>query len=384
LASTVIVRGDVLPQVSTLVAAPSSIEGDGVVTRLPPPAGTEFAEGAVVVEVSGRPVFAVQGAVPAFRSLRPGMSGADVEQLQAVLSRLGYTPDSDGRFGDATKTAVTAFYRAAGYEPVPSTTTDADVAAARSADRQAANELAAAEAAVADATTDADAAAATTARDNAVAARNDAAQALSAVVASAGPTVPLGELLFVAAMPARVQAGVTSLGPLSQVAAGVNGGPTAASLVTLAAGDLLVTATIPSDQASLVRPTMAVDLTDNVTGTAYPASITSIADTPTIDATGGSGLQATIRPIAPLPASLTGANVRVTITAASSDGAVLVVPLAAVSAAADGRQRVSVMASGGDLADVFVRAGLSADGFVEVHPDHADELKAGDQVVVGR
>jgi hypothetical protein len=237
---------------------------------------------------------------------------------------------------------------------------------------------------VADATTDADAAAATTARDNAVAARNDAAQALSAVVASAGPTVPLGELLFVAAMPARVQAGVTSLGPLSQVAAGVNGGPTAASLVTLAAGDLLVTATIPSDQASLVRPTMAVDLTDNVTGTAYPASITSIADTPTIDATGGSGLQATIRPIAPLPASLTGANVRVTITAASSDGAVLVVPLAAVSAAADGRQRVSVMASGGDLADVFVRAGLSADGFVEVHPDHADELKAGDQVVVGR
>ena len=83
--------------------------------------------------------------MPVYRSLRPGMRGADVAQLQAALTRLGYATESDGVFGEATKSAVLAWYRSAGYEPVPSSPTgDLEVAAARKslADAQAALALA--------------------------------------------------------------------------------------------------------------------------------------------------------------------------------------------------------------------------------------------------
>ena len=97
LSSTVVARGDVAPEVSVGVDVPSSVEGAGVVTALGPSAGESVTEGTVLVVVSGRPVFALVGAVPVYRSLVPGMSGDDVAQLQAALSRLGYAPDVDCR-----------------------------------------------------------------------------------------------------------------------------------------------------------------------------------------------------------------------------------------------------------------------------------------------
>lgn len=85
------------------VEPPVSVESPAVVTIAPPPVGGEVVEGDVVVEVSGRPVFVLEGTAPMYRSLRPGMSGADVVQLQVALARLGYEPDADGVFGEATK-----------------------------------------------------------------------------------------------------------------------------------------------------------------------------------------------------------------------------------------------------------------------------------------
>ena len=113
---------------------PSSIEGDAVITGIDAVTGDEVTEGTRVIEVSGRPVFILEGAVPVYRTLRPGMDGADVAELQAALVRLGYAPDVDGSFGEATKVAVTAFYKAAGYEPLPvSATAAVDIAAAQQA-----------------------------------------------------------------------------------------------------------------------------------------------------------------------------------------------------------------------------------------------------------
>jgi multidrug efflux pump subunit AcrA (membrane-fusion protein) len=78
-------------------------------------------------------------------------------------------------------------------------------------------------------------------------------------------------------------------------------------------------------------------------------------------------------------------NLRVTITAAATDGEVLVVPLAAVSSAADGSTRVSILGSAnGSPVEVAVTAGLSADGFVAIEPVEPGSLAAGDLVVVGR
>ena len=81
----------------------------------------------MVVEVAGRPVFLIAGQLPIYRDLKPGSTGDDVTQLQDVLTRLGYEPgEHDGLFGPGTKTAVEAWYRAAGYEPA---LTSADAAA---------------------------------------------------------------------------------------------------------------------------------------------------------------------------------------------------------------------------------------------------------------
>jgi multidrug efflux pump subunit AcrA (membrane-fusion protein) len=490
LASTVVLRGDVRPEVSLVVGVPSSVEGAGVVTRLPAVVGSEVAEGSLVLGVSGRPVFVLRGDVPVYRSLKPGMSGADVAQLQAALVRLGFAPETSGVFGEATKVAVSKFYAAAGFEPIPSATTTADVSAAEQALRQADTGLTAAEdalvkakaggtgsvvaaaqaglnqanralvdaqasrdeavknaqvaltnaqhvydAAVANpgsSQADRDAAlaglvqaqtglaaatrhgddtvaaaadqvrvaslqlseakkandvqAAQAARDNAVASRDAAAAALAALAASTGPTVAQGEMVFIPTAPARVQSAVTSLGPIgAPAAAGSAPGVDASSLVTLAAGDLVVSTAVRAGDEGLVRVGMPVELLDETTNTRYPGKLSTIADTPTTDASGTLSRTATVVPNRPLPASLAGTNLRVTITAAASDGEVLVVPLSAVSSTAAGATRVSVLEPGTvNPVDVAVTAGISADGFVAVTPTDPAGLKAGDLVVVGR
>ena len=90
LSSTVITRGLVAPVVSTAVIGPLPSSGaQGTVTGVFVKVGDSVTEGARVVEVAGRPVFVLVGAVPAYRSLRPGMVGADVRQLQEALARVG-------------------------------------------------------------------------------------------------------------------------------------------------------------------------------------------------------------------------------------------------------------------------------------------------------
>ncbi|MGB8859888.1 MAG: peptidoglycan-binding domain-containing protein, partial [Ilumatobacteraceae bacterium] len=431
LAATVVVRGDVRPEVSLVVSAPASVEGGAVVTGLPVAQGDTVPEGTRVVEVSGRPVFVLQGDVPVYRALRPGMSGPDVAQLQASLVRLGYQPDADGVFGELTKQAVAGFYASAGYTPVPtSATATADLAASKRAYEDAVASAAAAQAALtaagkgntastiaqaqtavssaqravdaanaklitdtADAqatldaaTTDynlkaadptvsaadlatakavmtqaksaydtvrrdgqaaidtanenlwvaslalnearkpADVTAATTARDSAKAAADAAALSYLATVSASGPTVAQGEVVFVTTMPARVQAAVTTLGPVA--AAGGTDGGTAGSggLVTLAGGALVISTSIRSGDLGLVRTGMPVTLLDETTNTSYPATITSVAEQPVVGPDGQLGTPAVVAADAPLPEALAGVNLRVTITTAATDGEVLVVP----------------------------------------------------------
>ncbi|MFN6119807.1 MAG: peptidoglycan-binding protein [Actinomycetes bacterium] len=492
LSSTVVVRGDVMPEVSVGLGVPSSVEGAGVVTRLGPAVGESVSEGVVVLVVSDRPVFVVEGAVPVFRSLSPGMSGDDVAQLQAGLVRLGFAPDVDGVFGQLTKDAVAAWYASNGFVPVWSEVSEADVAAARrsldeaesavraaeaalaqsagskssvvsaqaavneaqrsldgaqaakveavtnaevvlsnaqaaldrvkvdpealAGDREAANatlvaaqtglsavvrEGDAAIAAASDALTVARAqlseanagtaaAAARTARDDAVVAREAAAAVLWLAAVASGPSVPLGEVVFVPSVPARVRSTVSVLGPVGSgsgvpSAGGEVSGGGGGGLVELEAGGLVVTTSIRSGDEGLVRAGMPVELLDETTNTTYPATVGSIAEAATVEATGVLGRAAVIVPDEPLPTSLTGVNLRVTVTAAASEGPVLVVPLAAVSAGADGATRVSVLGPGAvDPVEVPVTTGLSADGFVAVEPVEPGGLAAGELVVVGR
>ncbi|MFI7423448.1 peptidoglycan-binding protein [Nonomuraea sp. NPDC049684] len=83
-------------------------------TRAPRPG--RFAEGAVLMEVNGRPVFVLRGSVPMHRTITPGSEGDDVTQLQRALRRLGHRAPSTGVFDQATITAVTRLYAAKGYQ----------------------------------------------------------------------------------------------------------------------------------------------------------------------------------------------------------------------------------------------------------------------------
>jgi hypothetical protein len=80
---------------------------------------------------------------------------------------------------------------------------------------------------------------------------------------------------------------------------------------------------------------------------------------------------------------LRSANVRVTIPVKSTNGKVLAVPVAALSAGPDGESRVEVLRDGKTNL-VKVTVGLSADGYAQVTPVGGARLAAGDQVVVGR
>lgn len=97
---------------------PSTLKVDvGLITTLPL-RNTQLAEGSVMLTASGRPLFVVQGGVPAYRDLVPGISGDDVRQLEQGLKRLGFDPGPiDGTYDQLTSTAVVKWYKSAGWEP---------------------------------------------------------------------------------------------------------------------------------------------------------------------------------------------------------------------------------------------------------------------------
>jgi multidrug efflux pump subunit AcrA (membrane-fusion protein) len=89
----------------------------GIAARLPVP-GTELREGDILFITSGRPVFLLAGAEPAFRDLGPGLKGDDVRQLEEALVRLGFDPGAtDGVYDGHTESAVSAWYQRAGIAP---------------------------------------------------------------------------------------------------------------------------------------------------------------------------------------------------------------------------------------------------------------------------
>ncbi|MEK7425621.1 MAG: hypothetical protein AAB131_17480 [Actinomycetota bacterium] len=468
---------------SVVVGLPSSVTIDPVVTGVFVEPGDVVVEGERVVEVSGRPVFAFSGAVPAFREMVPGASGVDVRQLQDGLVRLGCPAETDGVFGQATKLCVAALYLDLGYEPLLSSPTEAvDFAAARAtaSDTQAAVDAAevsldaagkgAAESTVLDAKAVVDAARrrlddANAARLTGVArAQNDLASAAaerdrlasdpladqaeldaasiavsnagltlldvqrsadtavadasaslgvararyneviaepdttaqvkelaravavheSAVAAmeelerASGPTVPAGEVVFLPELPALVEASVDAVGPVDLATTQSTTG-----LLTLTIGQLQVNSRASIADAKLLSVGMDVEVLDETSDTAYQARLSSIDRTPTSGPDGAPGVALVLEPVKPLPAALAGANLRVTFATATTDVPVLVVPLAAISAGADGRARVDKLAVDGSPFEVTVTPGLSADGFVEVSPNEPGALAAGDEVIIG-
>lgn len=81
-------------------------QADGVYTQLPA-AGGRVSCGGVLYRVDNRPVLLLCGTVPAYRSLRVGVRGPDVRQLNRNLHQLGYDADARVRV-DPGERAFTA------------------------------------------------------------------------------------------------------------------------------------------------------------------------------------------------------------------------------------------------------------------------------------
>ena len=119
LSSTIVTRGT--GRFGTplkLSVAPSSLKpGPGLISSVPV-RNQQVKEGVAMLVASGRPVFVLQGKVPAYRDMGPGMSGDDVRQLEQALLRLGFDPGPvDGTYDRQTADAVARWYRASNWEP---------------------------------------------------------------------------------------------------------------------------------------------------------------------------------------------------------------------------------------------------------------------------
>jgi peptidoglycan hydrolase-like protein with peptidoglycan-binding domain len=372
LTSDIVTRGTArfgLPQSISL--APSTLKpGNGVITSLPEH-GAQLNEGEVLLVASGRPVFVLQGDVPVYRDLIPGNSGDDVLQLESALKRLGFDPGQmDGIYDEATSEAVGDWYAAAGFDAFLCPTQD-QLAALHSLENElalATNERAAAEAARAAAPLDMQETA-----ERKAARLTTLVEILSSEVDRArlkvGVQIPMDEIVFIPVLPVRVEQANVDIG---EAATG--------AVLTVTNNQLLIASSLPLAEAPLVKLGLPVSIDEPDLGVKATGVVSMVATTPGTDGVDGFHIYFETL-VDETTVALEGFSLRLTIPVESTGKAVIVVPVSALSLAADGTSRVQVD-NDGKLEFITVEPGLSADGFVEVTPVDG-ELIAGQFVVIG-
>ena len=441
LSSNIVTRGTArfgLPQSISIV--PSALKAKaGLITTLPV-RNTQPQEGGVMLTASGRPVFVLQGKILAYRDLVPGTSGDDVRQLEEGLERLGFDPGPiDGTYDERTSAAVAQWYASAGFEPFGPTPDQ--LAHIRALEREWAeaekNKVAAAAAAAAPRAVDAARAKAEQAKRAAAAeiqaamtverplnvrdrrqweaARAAAEAKLESARAAAkasqlageveiqaaldaqkaavreaklgadraarlagdldiarrklGVQVPADEIVFIPALPVRV-------GEVTALVGHEARGP----VMSVTDNQLVIDSALPLDAAPLVKPGMQVAIDEQALGIKATGVVARVADTPGTHGVDGYHIYFEVR-VHKTSTPLAGFSLRLTIPIKSTKGVVTVVPLSALSLAADGKSRVQVD-NNGVLEFIVVKPGLSADGFVEVTPVDR-KVAPGKLVVVG-
>lgn len=422
----------------------SGLSGPAVVTGHVPEVGSTLSAGSVALEVAGRPLIVLPGELPVYRSLHVGLSGPDVLQLKAALASMSLDPGDPASdlFDAATAAAIDCLYRAAGYEPPRSSDSAQDaVDAAREGVRSAQSSLSQAQSALDTATRGPDDAGRIEA-DNAVreaqrafdAARQRGADALeldrlndeltlatarraqllappAASAEQAGVSsaqnqladaeerlaraendaltvLPGSEVVYLSSLPRRVDTVTAERGKVAEGAA-----------LSVSGAELVLAGSASETDAALLKPGMTASFTA-ADDTEYSATVVSVSEKKSggADDSGASGGSTRFEVmLAPQNlsdaevATLRGSNVRVSIPVESTEGDVLAVPVAALTAGAGGESRIELMEDpAGRVPDgeqrtdlIVVTTGLSAGGYVEVRSDDP-RVKAGADVVVGR
>ena len=198
----------------------------------------------------------------------------------------------------------------------------------------------------------------------------DAEADLAKLESETGIWIPAGELIFLERLPVRVDRLTAE-----------RGSTVSGSFMTVTGSELAVRGSVLVRDVSLVREGREARIEDPLLTDPLAGEIRLVADragTRNV-ANDRHYLEVTAEGI---PDELIGANVKVVIPVGGTDGEVLAVPAAALSATADGSTRVEVEQPDGATRFVVVEPGLAASGLVEVTPLDG-ELQEGDLVVVG-
>lgn len=229
--------------------------------------------------------------------------------------------------------------------------------------------------------TSAETASVAAARESLADARETLAEAQDETVVA----LPASEVVYLETLPRRVDAVSVR-----------RGGTVEGAVMSVSGATLQVVATAARADAALLE--VGAPGTAVLDGQEIPVTVTEIAAGGTGSGaaggeSAGEGESAdagrstiTLQPGALTPeqvAALQGGNVRVSIPVSSTGGAVLAVPLAALTAGPGGESRVEVLADDGGTALVEVETGLAAGGYVEVTAAGGAALAEGDLVVVG-
>jgi hypothetical protein len=430
LSNEVTIRADVgyADAVDVKVDTSALSGGAAVVTGQVPAVGAVLKPLSIALEVAGRPLIVLPGELPSYRTMRFGVSGPDVLQLKQALAGIGLDVGdaTSNIFDQQTAAAVGQLYAQAGYSvPEPEEGADDAVTAAEEAVRSANDGVRAAEKALGEAGAgpsaveayDADVAVAaaqlaltkaqetgedvqqaqwdlqkaTLAREALHAARDTSAEksALASAQSAATsaqknlekaqqdalPFLPASEVLFLTELPRRVDAVEVARGDVL----------TEAAMTVSGATIRLTGAAAEADGVLLQKGGEATfDLPD---GTQHRAVITAVGKEE-----GATRWEVLLEPDPLTPEqieALKGSNVRVTVPIGKTEGDVLSVPLAALTAGPGGESRVEVVDSDprdGEDAEthiVVVETGLAAAGAVEVTPVEGT-IEEDDLVVVGR
>ncbi len=447
ISNTVTTRGDVRYADAVEIKPEASTTGASIVTGQIPKVGDTFQPGSVALEVAGRPVIVLPGELPAYRSLKYGLTGPDVLQLKQALAAMGFDSGSleSDLYEEATATAVTQLYNSIGYDP-PSNAVGADGKSADDPVKQAKTQLSNAQKALASAQkalaeaqkpdqvarTQADnavreaeralATAQATGTPNEIAAAQDnlrlvalqrdqayapkdtsaeadavssaydaltlAEQDLVTAEQNALTPLPSSEIYYLTNLPRRVDDVKVTRGSSVKDAA-----------MTVSGATLTITATINKADSELLKvgDTATVAVPDGSTISATIESITQKQADANSKTTGTSFL-VTMKPNELTDAQLTALkdqNVRVSIPVSATNGEVLAVPISAVQAGPGGESRIEVLTgertknnktgqTDEETVLVTVQTGLAAEGYVEITPEDPETAKVGAKVVVGR
>ncbi|MGN6428931.1 MAG: peptidoglycan-binding domain-containing protein [Leifsonia sp.] len=316
-------------------------------TRTPVAVGAPIAAGATVLEVDGRPLFALPGAFAFYRDLSLGMNGPDVSQLQAGLRAAGLDVSVDGSFGASTERAVRLLYERNGYAAPAGTTQGPSATSPTSSGH------------FPESTSGAGPSSTPTTTEALVFSRHD--------------------FMIVASLPAFAQA-------VPQVGARVTGETT----LTVEDGAAVAIAEVAASAASQLAEGTPVRIDHG--GTSLPGTVATISQDTASPTQGGDTKNAAAADVlvkivssqdAPFDPAWLHDDVLAEFTVKVIADSALIVPSRAVSASADGTSRVLKRQGDGSFTEVRVQETGSLDGRSAVAPLRPGELQSGDLVKVG-